>query len=636
MYLYHYLAIIICFCIVAPIEAQIEVSALDYNHVIRQAKKNAPLQKRSVPLDTLPFVDDFALEGAFPITDRWENDQVFVNQSLAIDPPSIGVATFDGLDNTGSPYGRQGSGDTLTSVAINLDNIAVNDLYISYFVQPKGFGDQPELTDSLLLEFKDAAGSWILQKSYTGKDGFFPLDSVKFTFDFVEIKSLGFIHDDFQFRFRNKSSGKGAVDLWHLDMIRIYNNQVPTETFKDLAFQYPSEGILNRYTAMPINQFGTETAQHLRSEFNLDIFNHFDVGRPIGSDNSLMEIRELNTGQLVSAPSQFLTVQNLDIGPNQSLAVAVQKEFSVPSSLTNEEHLLFETTFIIDPVVADNDPGLLDNNFIRTRTVIDDYYAYDDGVAELRIAAKGGGSHIAVEFQAYTEETLSAIEIHFPRVNRDVSDQFFNLKVWQGSLETEPVFIGEILNPIYVDNTSDTLQGFTTYRLQESFTGILQPVDISPGPFFIGWEQVTDEFENAIPVGYDLNASGNVGRYNHFSSDGENWVSLESLSFTPEGAIMIRPVMGVENAINTSIDNKVERNIGIYPNPTTGRVNIKIPEADNFSTQIYVYDLQGRAVHEQVLNSEDINLSFLSPGIYFINLVNETNHSFYHEKLIIH
>ena len=637
MHLYRLIILLSCLSLVLPAQAQIDFVAPTYNHIIAKAKKSdQQLQKRSVSLDTLPFVDDFALNGPFPDTDLWEDNHIFINQGLAKNPPSIGVATFDGLDKNGRPYGRNGSSDTLTSVPINLENITVNDLYISYFVQAKGFGDQPEATDSLILEFKDDSDLWIMQRSYVGQDGSLSLDSVEFLFDFVEIKSLGFIHEDFQFRFRNTSSGKGAIDVWHLDVVRVINNQIPSETYNDLAFQYPSKGILNRYSAMPINQFQTNTDQHLRSEFNVNIFNHQDVARPVGAENSIMEIQELVSGQVILAPNQFLLNTDINIGADTSVIVLVQKNFSVPSSVVNnQENLLFETNFTIDPDPMDNGPGLLNNNYITTQTIIDDYYAYDDSSAELGITAKGGGTSIAVEYEAYAEETLSAIAIHFPHTNKDVSDQFFNLKVWIGDLNSEPVFIGELLNPIYVDEFADTLQGFSTYRLEESFTGVLQPVVIPPGPFYIGWEQVTNEFDDAIPVGFDVN-SDTIFNYNWVSTDSDNWQNFEAIN-APNGAIMIRPIMGVENAIYTGIEKKLSNKTinRLYPNPSTGTVNLNIPIGSNFLTRVSVFDLQGKEVYTENLDSNSINLGFLPPGVYFIKIVSEVNDFYYQEKLIL-
>lgn len=633
MFLHRYIAIVMCVLCFTPLSAQIEIVAPTYNHIIAQAEQ--PELRRSFRLETLPFVDDFALRGPFPDQDLWLDNDVFVNTDLAVSPPSLGVATFDGLDNTGSPYGVNGGADTLTSVEINLE-VVPSDLHLSYFIQPKGFGEQPDVQDSLILEFKNDLGEWVEQRAYLGPSDPLFVDEVSFMFDFVRITNPSFLHQNFQFRFRNRSSGVGAVDLWHLDVVRLLNNQIPSPTFQDVAFQNPPEGILNRYSAMPILHFRNNTSSHLRDFFTLNIFNHFDVPLPIASPNSLMEITELNSGQTVLNPSQFLIGSNLNIAADSSIQFVVPSSFSVSSTLANsQDELLFETTFNIDSEVANNDQGLLNNNTINTQTVIDDFFAYDDGISELSILAQGPGTNIAVEFQTTVEDTLTAIAIQFPHINGDVTNQLFNLRVWLDEIPSEPIFDGQLLNPIYVDRFVDTLQGFTTYRLQNTSTGELQPVTIAANTtFYIGWEQVSNEFVDAIPVGFDITTQ-NVSQYNWFTTNEQTWNSFESAGL--EGAIMIRPIMGAENAIFTSIGDVQEKSkISIYPNPNrSGLLNIKLGELENQIKEILVLDLAGRVMYSQEWKSNQISLHNLSAGIYFIKFVDNDSNIIYRKKLVI-
>lgn len=633
MFLHRYIAIAICVICILPISAQIEIVVPTYNHKIAQAKQ--PELKRSVRLDTLPFVDDFALDGPFPNQDLWIDNHVYINTDLAVSPPSVGVATFDGLNNAGSPYNSNGSGDTLTSTEIDL-NVIPNDLHLSYFIQPKGFGEQPEVTDSLILEFKNDLGEWVMQTAYTGPDSTLFSADAEFMFDFVRISSNQFLHPNFQFRFRNTSSGVGAVDMWHLDMVRLFNNRVPGATFNDRAFQNLSEGILGRYSAMPASHFQMNTASHLRDVFNLNIFNHDDQSRPLASVNSVMEIAELNSGQTVLAPAQFIPSSVLNIPAQTSLQLNIPANFSVSSSIANSsDELVFETRFTIAEDIAGNEAGLRNNNIIRTQTIVDDYFAYDDGVSEMSILAQGSGTNIAVEFQTSVTDTLSAVAVQFPHINGDVSNQFFNLKVWLNDLTSEPAFEGQLLNPIYVDRFVDTLQGFTTYRLEDSFSGELKPVIIPANTtFYVGWEQVSNEFEDAIPVGFDISTQG-VSQYNWFSTNEVDWISFESAGF--DGAISVRPIMGTDNAIQTSVGNTQEQSgIFIFPNPNSTRIlNVKIENYENQIKEIMVLDVAGRVMLRQNLQSNQVDLQKLSSGIYFINFVDDANNIIYKEKLIL-
>ena len=635
---YRFLHIIYIAILVLPlcltVDAQISFVPLEYSHVIADAHRDQDHKIKARSMVSLPFVDDFAYAGPFPNTDLWEDNHVFINATLAKNPPSIGVATFDGLDKTGSPYKIDGAGDTLTSVPINLDIANPNNLFLSYFVQQAGFGEKPESRDSLILEFKTDLGDWIEMKSYIGTDGGVLPDSLEpFIFESVQISALGFLDENFQFRFRNTSSGRGAVDLWHVDVVRIVNNQEPSQTYQDLAFQFPTQSILKRYSAMPTKHFKVNTNSLLRDTFTFSIFNHLDVPRPVGTPSSVMSITELNTGQEVVAPRQYLSGANLNIGADTSIIVEAVDSFNIDSNVYNEDdNLLFESLFIIDPVEADNDTGLLDNNFLRRVTVVSDYFAYDDGTAEEGIQAKGPGTQIAVEFETSVRDTLSAIQLHFPHIRGDVSNQNFNLKVWKESLDSEPVFEGVLLNTIYVDSFEDILQGFTTYRLEDTFSGELMPVVLDANTtFYVGWEQVSNEFQDAIPVGFDITTT-DVGQYHHFKIPTTDWVTFESENVV--GAVMIRPVMGVDNAIFTSSEFKLEQTFNLYPNPSSGEVRIENIGYQNLNAQVDVFDIQGRKVHSQ--NYQDIiDLSSLANGVYFITLTSDNKTNLFREKLII-
>ncbi len=70
------------------------------------------------------------------------------------------------------------------------------------------------------------------------------------------------------------------------------------------------------------------------------------------------------------------------------------------------------------------------------------------------------------------------------------------------------------------------------------------------------------------------------------------------------------------NAVND--ENLV--NVTVYPNPATELVNILLPE--HLNTTAYVYDLNGKEVLRQAVNSKklQLNVSNLSKGYYFVKL----------------
>ncbi len=123
---------------------------------------------------TLPFFDDFSVSKVHPDTKKWLDNYVYVNQHFAYSPPNIGVATFDLLDSKGKVYNDANwidfIADHLTSVPIRTDSLFVpiirklypsDSLYLSFYYQPQGRGNEPEPWDTLILQFAYRTGDTV-------------------------------------------------------------------------------------------------------------------------------------------------------------------------------------------------------------------------------------------------------------------------------------------------------------------------------------------------------------------------------------------------------------------------------------------------------------------------------------------
>lgn len=129
----------------------------------------------------LPFIDDFSNYTGYADSLLWEDRQAFVNSTFALQPPTIGVATLDALNENGEIYSHADAegfyADALTSHPIRLDRNFIQNrpmtladsIYLSFYYQPAGGslsgyewerrGNQPEQHDSLILEFGYATGN---------------------------------------------------------------------------------------------------------------------------------------------------------------------------------------------------------------------------------------------------------------------------------------------------------------------------------------------------------------------------------------------------------------------------------------------------------------------------------------------
>ena len=142
---------------------------------INSETANAGSKMQSATNDTLllPFIDDFSNQFMFPDPALWQDSDVFINADFPRNPPTIGVATFDGLNKFGNPYyvavSGNGGCDTLTSQPLNTEDDGqgntynpTSGLFLSFFYEQKGWGDRPESGDYLYLEFfNPVSNSWV-------------------------------------------------------------------------------------------------------------------------------------------------------------------------------------------------------------------------------------------------------------------------------------------------------------------------------------------------------------------------------------------------------------------------------------------------------------------------------------------
>src|SRR5690625_3497730 len=148
--LYFYLLVFVFTGTIVPGHSQILEHPITHNPMTGSIGEDK-ISTRSVKKLTIPFADDFSADHPYPNPDYWMDKQVYINNHLPLNPPSYGVATFDGLDQYGLPYGGgYGGSDTLTSHPFDLADEAT--VYLSYFIQPKGIGYLPQLRDSFVVE----------------------------------------------------------------------------------------------------------------------------------------------------------------------------------------------------------------------------------------------------------------------------------------------------------------------------------------------------------------------------------------------------------------------------------------------------------------------------------------------------
>ncbi|MEZ5000125.1 MAG: hypothetical protein R2744_08000 [Bacteroidales bacterium] len=249
------------------------------------------LKSKSTPDTlTLPFFDDFSRGGPNPDPGRWTDNFVFINNTYPLNQVTLGVATFDALDEQGLLYENASSArftaDTLTSYPLDLSGIPSENFYLSFMYQPQGIADPPELQDSLTLHFySPVTGEW---SSVWRAEG----EAVKpFKPVIIRIDDPGYLAKGFRFRFVNYASLSSTVsdpamagnaDHWNLDYVFLDRGRSSDDTLvADVAFTYPVRAPLNNYESMPWDQFREWYVSEQASSVTLHYRNNDNITRNV-------------------------------------------------------------------------------------------------------------------------------------------------------------------------------------------------------------------------------------------------------------------------------------------------------------------------------------------------------------------
>ncbi|MBP6184600.1 MAG: T9SS type A sorting domain-containing protein [Saprospiraceae bacterium] len=581
----------------------------------------------TVNTDTIaiPFFDDFNYPGPYPDPAKWVDDQAFINKTMAYQPVSLGVATLDGLDQFGRSYPESpNKRDTLTSAYLDLSPYTENDiLLLTFRIQRKGLGFAPETNDSLIVEFKNNQEEWVLADRIPGLNPFQsnPDTFINRTFGLAD---EDFLYKGFQFRFRNKSKLTGALGLWHIAYVQLEEDQSVQGNNLDITFTRQPNYLISRYTAMPWRHFHPVANSWLSPSLDIGLFNHHT--EILTANPSEVVISDLISGQVFVSNINLLDLpptvpQNqLDLAPGRhdflnplstsGLAGALQ------SLSPNLEAVELNLQFRFEQNLEENagEPVALRNNTTNRTTVLSNYFAYDDGTAESAIVATKAGTQVAMAFQATIQDTLRAIQFHFPRYNVDVTTQFFNLRIWTGSLNNDPVYEDFFLKPFYPDLLfEDSLQGFTTYVLFDN-NGNAVGVPIPAGTFYVGWQQGSN-VDDPIPVGFDKNILTGAD-YSWLNTSG-TWQPFPG---SLRGSLMIHPVFGdktpnhTPDLVDLSMPHELMTTLNLYPNPSNGAVwlDAGIPSED---WTITIIDALGRTI-ATVPYTSMMDLSGANAGLY--------------------
>ncbi len=549
---------------------------------------------------SLPFFEDFTDYELYPNPARWQDSNVYINNTMGVGIISRGVATFDALNKRGRPYDTTNRfdivyADSLTSQPIDLSSYTPGDsIYLSFFYQPQGNGFSPEPGDSLMLYLRRRTGGWIQAWAVPGSE------LAPFTQAMVCVADTACFFEDFQFRFVNLASINTNDDHWHIDYIRMAAGRNYLDTaVRDLAFTTNPTNQLNDYTSMPYRQFlANPTAERAATQQD-SIWNHYGTAATVNYGFTATETR---TGTPLGSGA---STANFNAYGKRENSFPVYTTTVSPSN--SRDRIVYRNTYYLQSG-SPTEPKA--NDTIVQEQVFDNYLAYDDGSAEksyfLNLAEALPG-RTAVEFHLNAPDTLRGMAIYFGQQVPSGYDKFFSICVYSAlagiSGANKDVRLLEQTDqlPIY----TGAQDRFTVYKFES-------PLILPAGVFYLGTTQPAASGSDSLYFGFDVNRQGG----NHLYFDvGEGWQgSLYS------GALMIRPLLGGP-VTGTSVTETGAPlpDWSHFPNPATGFVKLR---ADFAVSRYSISDIRGQIVQEGPPGADQrISISGLLPGIYFLRIM---------------
>jgi len=550
----------------------------------------------------LPFWDDFSGDSNTPDPAFWlEGGNVYVNQTLGVNPPTLGVATLDGARNNGGIYDQDpflsGKADSLVSKPINLGTLTsaeLNTVFLSFFWEYYGIAEIPDREDSLRLLFKNQQNEWEVIDTFT-KDRVIAADTFLQVIYKLEPR---FLHGAFQFKFEVFARLSGPFDAWHIDYVYLDKNRSITDkNYFDRAISTVPDYIFREYSAIPINQFRTDPDKFFQSS-SFDIYN---------LDNLLQPIEYTARLRNTFAADQVIQELNFNTEVNPILQGEERRKLytSLPDigqfdSEVDSIYMTLDVYISSGDSISENGINYRVNDTTSASFVLHNYYARDDGTAEFGIGLEQKGGKVATMFVVEEPDVLNRVDIHFPNIGRVQAGTGFSIFVWR-HLTDNPFDI------IY-ERENLAIEAISAFN---QFQSIRLPDINVADTFYIGWEQYTTDF---MTVGLDKqHDTGDKIFYN------VNGVWMQNTEFA--GSLMLRPYFGQVGPPTALEAERGESERGmVYPNPSDGWINIDIP-FESFQ----VFDLTGSKVmtgqKREVGGAYD--LSMLPNGLYLLKLENQ-------------
>ena len=600
-YLPNFFLLIAGMLLTGTLSAQIRLFPVQPDESRSQSLNNHSARKQAEGVK-LPFWDDFSTYTGSPDTSLWmPNSGVYVNRTHALNPPTLGVATFDGATASGGLYSTDpdaiGLADTLVSKPILLGSVSsteINSIYLSFFWEFEGAQEMPDMEDSLRLSFRDQSGNWVRIDAFKSGD---ETSSSEFQQVIYQVKPE-FLHNNFQFKFEEFGRMNGPYDAWHIDYVYLdKNRQVDSKNFFDRAVCSLPTSILGTYTAVPKKQFFADPGKFL-SASSISIYNLDKIFQPIEYSAILSD---RNDPGHVYETLNFNTALNPILqGHERRIIVSKNPDIKAFNSDLDSMYMNLKYYISSGDSILPNGINYRVNDTATAEFVIHNYYAYDDGTAEFGAGIDQNAGKIAYMFVLERPDIINRVDVSFINISRDMTNTPFNLYVWK-RLSDDPRDV------IYKrENQSvDAIRGFNQFQT------IKLPETVVADTFYIGLEALTSDY---LVIGYDKN--NDTGDRMFYNVSG-GWQKNTDL----KGSLMIRPYFSSTDAPLALEPEEQKPVVKIYPNPASEFLYV-----EGKLTNLILYSITGkRAASWGPLHGRAmLDITGFDEGLYILEYQNGT------------
>ncbi len=561
--------------------------------------RSAPVTSWSVEsTDTLvpPFTDDFSYPSDKPSAALWQDAKVWVNDEMALFQNSLGVATFDGLNEYGFAYkenalGSDSLADVLTSAYLDLQGLS--NVYLSFQLQEGGRGELPSNNDSIVVEYwSPVTADWTQVWGQKGSGTSGPFSSV-----ILPVQGANYLQKGFRFRFAAYGARAGAYDIWNIDYVQLDKDRNPSDTIitePAIARAHPLIIGSGAYTSWPWWVSNASSVANRPSTLEF-IYRRNGAVPSGGWSLNLGQFRWEENGVLVQQTTAVPVITNTQHNQDQTFTV------SVPSAAMNS---FSGPTTVSSKVWFDGSAaGFRSNDTVRGTLTLDNYLALDDGSAERAYAVQNVvGGRVAQKFKVGGlggSDTLKGMYFNFVDAGEAYTSTF-RMAVWA------PADSGD--GPGNILYMSDSLyRPFTGY-----YRGDMMPYELDSSVSLNAYAEVWLGYictsSNPMYLGLDQQRTLPSGMPRYYG-DGFNWYqSLEP------GVAMMRPYFRY-SPTDMAVE-ELAQDFKVYPNPSSGSLSIESPSA-----HYVLRTLTGATVAAgHVEGYDNLELHHLDAGLYILSL----------------